>query len=50
MRIVPGHDESQNIVVNAVTSLTEQVGQSRRKVKRKVQEGVRKVRQTLISE
>jgi hypothetical protein len=47
MGIVSHHDESENIVVNVITS---QVEQTRRRVKRKVQEGVRKVRQIHISE
>jgi len=44
MGIVSHHDESQNIVANVTTSLTEPVEQPRRKIKKKVQEGVRKVK------
>ena len=48
MGAVHHHEESQNIVANVFMSLTEQMKQLRRKVKRKVQEGVRKVKQIFI--
>jgi len=48
MRAISLHEESRNIVVAVVPSLTAQVNQLRRKVKRKVQEGARKVRRVFI--
>jgi len=44
MRAISRYEESQNIVIAVVTSLTAQVNQLRRKV----QEGVRKVRRVFI--
>jgi len=48
MRVVPHHEESQNIGVSIITSLTAQMKQLWRRVKRKVQEGLRKVRRIFI--
>jgi len=48
MRVVPHHEESQNIGVSIITSLTAQMKRLWRKVKRKVQEGLRKVRRIFI--
>ena len=49
MGAVHRHEEPQNIVSNVFMSLTEQMKQLRRKVKRKVQEGVRTNRGKLKS-
>jgi len=48
MRVVPHHEEPQNIGVSIITSLTAQMKQLWRRVKRKVQEGLRKVRRIFI--
>jgi hypothetical protein len=49
MGAVSHHEETQNFVASVSTSFTEQMKQLRGKVKRKVQEGVRKLRKLLIS-
>lgn len=50
MGVVSHHEDSKNIVVIVVTALTVQMKQLRRRVKGKVQEGVRKVSQIFIRE
>jgi len=50
MRAVHHHEESHNIGVNVIASLTAQMKQLWRKVKRKMQEGLRKIRQIFIRE